>query len=111
MSNHIIHILKKEEGKNIHVQEIITMKNKPHTHDTHTHVCTHTNACTLIHLTHTSCTHTHTHTTTTTTPHHTHTYLDQWKAEQMMNIKVLWWTFGNGNEERQREKIHDWIRT
>ena len=41
--NSYTHIKKKKEGKNIHVQEIIPMKNKPHAHDTHTRVCTHTN--------------------------------------------------------------------
>ena len=43
MSIHIHTLKKKKEGKNIHVQEIIPMKNKPHAHDTHTRVCTHTN--------------------------------------------------------------------
>ena len=120
-----IHTLKKEKkrSKNIHVQEIIPMKNKPHAHDAHTRMCMHTNVCTLhIHLTHTYSTHTHTHThTTTTTPQHTnthththihththtHTHFSKRKAEQMMNIKVLLCTFRNGNEERKRETIHD----
>ena len=47
--NSYTHIKKKKEGKNIHVQEIIPMKNKPHTR--HTRICARTQ-------THAHCTYT-----------------------------------------------------
>ena len=78
--NSYTHIRKKrKQGKNIHVQEIIPMKNKPHAHDTHTRVHAHERTHTAHTLdTHILYTLTHTHTTTTTTttaPYHTpHTY-------------------------------------
>ena len=50
-----IHTLKKKEGKNIHVKEIVPMKNKPQAHDTHTHARVHAHERT--HTAHTLGTH------------------------------------------------------